>query len=242
MTLIHDENASDFVQVNSGFMPRETEFGKLEGVPMFADNIELIPESEWIDRIKAMEEAKAFPRYLYEAKKPVHQYQDGHPLCWAYSLTQSVEMTDENYAQLAPESIVGVAGWRDTGFYCDRAIQWAMEHGIAERSFVPQYSLNPKAYKAGWEANAKRHRPVEWFDLGRSMWREVVTALLCGFAVYTGYNRFGHAITLDSLVVKDGKIGVSSPNTWREGTDRWTLFGSVAVPNEAFAVRKVAFD
>jgi hypothetical protein len=224
-------------------MPRQTEIGKLEGVPLFADAIPLIPESEWIPRIQAMNAARAFPRYIYEEKKPVHQYQDGHPLCWAYSLTQAVEMSDENYVQLAPESIVGVAGWRDTGFYCDRAIQWAMEHGIAERSFVPQYSLRTANYKTGWQQNALRHRPIEWFDLGaRDMKAECITALLSGFAIYTGYNRFGHAITLDEAVVRGTDIGLGSPNTWREKLDRWTLFGAVSIPDEAFAVRTLAYE
>lgn len=246
MPIIHDENAADFVQSNSGFMPRETEYGKLEGVPMFADAFELIPESEWPARISAMEEAKAWPRDRYREAKPVHQNQNGLSFCWAYSLTQSVEMTrvvaGDPYVQLAPETLGELTGWSNAGYYCDRALAYAKEHGIAAREYAKQYSLDYRSFKEGWKENALLHRPVEAYDLGRDMWREVVTALLTGFAVYTGYNRFSHAITLDSLVNDGGKIGVSSPNTWNGDKDRWTLFGATAVPNEAFAIRTVSFS
>ena len=242
MPIIHDENWTDFQQQDSGFMPRESLFGELEGVPMFAEAIELIAQAEWPSRIALMNREKAFPRFRYEEKKPVHQYQNGHPTCWAYSLTQAQEMTDvvnhNKYVELAPESLCEVTGWRDRGYFCDRALQHAKLNGIAERSFVPQYSLDYRNYKSGWKENALKHRPVEVFDLGRYMWPEVVTALLSGFTIYSGYNRFGHAIDLDSLVYENNRVGVSSPNTWQP-KDRWTLFGKVAVPDEAFALRTV---
>jgi hypothetical protein len=227
-------------------VPRESEYGKLEGVPMFADSFELIPPDQWSKRISSMEEAKAWPRDRYRDQKPVHQNQNGLSFCWAYSLAQAVEMTRAvaglEYRQLAPETLGAMTGWRNAGYYCDKALAYAQQHGIAGREFAKQYSLNYRGYQAGWQENALLHRPVEVYDLGRDMWAEVVTALISGFAVYTGYNRFSHAITLDSLVNNGGKIGVSSPNTWNGEQDRWTLFGQTAVPDEAFAIRTVTYS
>jgi hypothetical protein len=244
--IITDGNLEYYTFEDSGYMPRESEYGKLEGVPMFADAFDLIPESEWPTRIAAMAQDKAWPRDRYREQIPIHQNQNGLSFCWAYSLVQAVEMCRAvaglKYHQLAPETLGSLVGWTNSGYYCDKALSFAQVHGIAGREFAKQYSLNSGSYVQGWQQNALLHRPAEVYDLGRDMWREVVTALLSGFAVYTGYNRFRHAITLDSVVNQGGKIGVSSPNTWNGEQDRWTLFGSVAIPDEAYAIRSVVFS
>jgi hypothetical protein len=244
--IIDEENFRDHIHPGyQGFMPRESAVGCLEGVPLFRDAFKLIPEQEWESRVSQMEAAKAFARYIYEQQNPVAKDQDGLSFCWAYSLSQTVEVaravTHLNYVELAPESLGELTGWRNAGFYCDKALQYAIKNGIAGRYFVPNLSLNYRQYKQGWKEDALKHCPLEYYDLGgEDLWKEVVTALLSGFSIYVGYNWWSHAVMLDQLVYVNGELCVSLPNTWG-ANQRRVLKGRQKYPDEAFAIRSCTF-
>lgn len=227
-----------------GLIPRDYDavpFGALPYSAPFAEAMPLIPENEWLDRVKAM--AGKFPRQLYsDTVNEAEDFQSRLRYCWAFSLAQAVKLqrrlSGQPHVNLAAVSMGGSVGFQNAGNYCGTAIQWAAEHGICDATFPDsQWSLTPSKWKSGWEAEAKNHRVLEYWELGTSgkMFAEVVTALLSGFCVYTGYNWAGHAIALDELVVVKNEICVSSPNTWNKG-NRWTLAGSKKTPNEAYVI------
>lgn len=241
---IDDSNYAEYVQLAArdgefGCLPRRSEIGEAEYCAVFADAVPLIPKDEWPGRIAAM--AGRFPRALIEDTPIVSMSQNGLPYCWAWGLAQAMmavrAQQGQDYIEFAPESLGAVVSFRKQGFYPERAIKWAAENGVCTRQYVPLHSINPSRYGDGWQENAKLHRPTEWFDLGgRDMWSETVTALLLGFPIYVGYNFWSHAVMLDELVIVNGEICVSGPNSW--GRDqRFILKGSRKIPSQAFAPR-----
>jgi len=230
-----------------GALPRQTQVGGLECAAVYAEHVPLIPESEWKNRIADMAASGSFigQRWKSDAKA---DYQNGTPLCHLYSLAQAVMAKRHAmglpFVQLAPESGLGVNGYRLAGGYLDRDIEWAAVHGLCERSYVPMYSNKPNSWKAGWADNALNNIPLEWWDLdGQNVWASTVTALLSGDGCYVGYDWAGHAVFLDMLRVgTNGKIEVHTPNSHGPGQD-WWLAGSKAIPSMgSFVIRSVTFS
>jgi len=229
----------------------DPETGKFRADPIgtysgiYTEAFPLIPESEWIDRIKTMTANGGFIGQRWQPDPKAH-YQNGYPICWAYSGCQSIEAAmigqGAQFVQLSPESLLGVCGNKMVGFYIDRAMAWAKEHGIAERRLVPQYKNNERDWSPEWKQNAINYRPLESWDCdGRDMKAQLVTALLCGCGGWGGLNWAGHAVYFDGLVLDGNKIGVHTPNSHGPGKD-WTLFGAKAIPDELIIIRSVTFS
>jgi hypothetical protein len=250
MIRIDDDNALDIAsQTAQEHPPGCAEDGTFRSEPIgtysgiYGDAFPLIPESEWVDRIQYMNGIKGFIGQRWQPD-PAASYQNGYSWCWAYSLTQAVEGAragmDQPFVQLAPESLLELVGYHNKGYYCDKALAYAKEHGIAERRLVKQYSERPKDW-GDYRTNAKMYCPTETWDGQKSqMWAETVTALLSGFGCYVGYDWWSHAVFLDGLVLDGTKIGVHTPNTHGPGKDA-TLFGSKAVPSEMFVIRQATY-
>ncbi len=249
---IDDDNALEILTQSQadGFLPgwnsddqkfRSEPIGIYSGV--YVEAFPLIPEGEWVDRIKYVSSAGGFIGQRWQPDPQAH-FQNGYGWCWAYSLTQAVEGTRAgagmSFMQLAPESLLELVNYRNQGYYCDRALAYAKEHGLAERSLVPQYSQSPSKW-GDYRNNALAYKPDEtWDGGGKDMWAETVTTLLCGNGCYVGYNWASHAVFLDGLVLDGNKIGVHTPNTHGPGKD-WTLFGNKAIPSEMFVIRSTTY-
>lgn len=250
MIIIDDTNAAEFarsVHEESshlcGTIPRKSEIGSLDYARPYADVMELIPESEYASRYDAM--VGHFARQKKDSYNPKLQNQDGHPVCWKYSLAQHLESVRANmglpYYQLAPESISGTFGFADRGGACDDAIAWVKEHGVASRQIVPQYNFNPSSWPAEWKNDALNCVALEVFDLGtKDMWAETMTALLTGESVYYGINWLRHAMNAEELQKVGNEYCVWTPNTWGAGQDM-LLKGSKKIFDEAFVVREVTY-
>jgi len=247
---IHDGNWEQYARaaLNTpglcGALPRNSILGQLEGVRPYADIIQLIPESEWPARMEAIK--GKFIRQRYESFNPVLQNQGNHPLCWAFSLAQHIECVraKENlpYHQLAPESIAGTYNFKDQGGALDDALAYIATHGVAPRSMVPLYDLDPKTFIPGWAAKSLDVVPLERFDLGaKDMWAECVTALLSGDAIYIAYDWLSHAMNMEELQYKGTEICPWLPGTWGAGQDM-LVSGSHKVPSEAYVVRQVTYS
>lgn len=229
-----------------GFMPRASAVGYLEGVPLFCESFKLIPKERWKEEAEAFEAAKAYVRYRYELMEPVAKNQGRLSFCWAFSLAQTIEAaracTGLPYVELAPETLGELTRWSNAGYYCDKALAYAIKNGIASRQFAPNLSIDPRTYKPGWKEDALKHCPLEYYDLGgNDLWAECVTALLSGFSIYVGYNWWSHAVMIDWLTFVNGELCLSGPNSWGPG-QRFVLKGSKKYPNEAFAIRSCTYS
>lgn len=222
-----------------GAIPRESSVGELEGVPVFAEQIELLPESKWLDTTKETLASGRFigQRVSLDANK---DYQNSFPTCWAKSLAQAMTALMQAVGvnvQLQGESLIGVTGGRVQGYYLDKALLWLLRHGIASDEYVPLGEYNQRKWRAGWEQNAQQFMPLEGFDGGaRDVWAETITGLNAGLGGYLAYNWARHALFADGLVIDGSKIGVHCVNTHGPGND-WTLYGKKAIPDEIYFLR-----
>lgn len=226
--IIGDHNYRDFLAGEyevghvPGALPRETKIGELACAKVYADNVKLIPENEWEDRIRAMK--GRFARQRWERFKPPLKYQNGLPWCHLASLAQVVEVNraiaNMAYRDLAFESGGGAVGYRKVGNSLDSSLAYVAKHGFCRRSYVPDLSTNPREWEDGWEEDALLNRPTEWWDVGAvDVWKETVSILLTGMPVYVGLLWWGHAVMYDELVIVDGEICPHSPNTHGDGQD-----------------------
>lgn len=231
-----------------GCRQRETSIGGLPCARVMADDssIVIVPESQWKARIEEMQAKGLFARQIFEASNPFQADQGKLNYCWAFSLTQTIELNRVAaglpYIELAAESLGGDVSYRNAGNAIDSAIAYAAAHGIASRSFVDHGCISPSGFRQGWEKNAVNFRPIEWWDVGANdMWAESVTVLLTGKPLYVGYDWWGHAVMLDELVIVGDEVCVSGPNTWGKG-QRFVLKGSKKVPSYGcFGVRETTF-
>ena len=266
--VIDDSNFGQFVDAHlertggvQSIYPRESKPGELELRPgvcaaMYSEVERLVPASEWPDRIKALTTGKRWPADRDLARKCEDTNQQRYGYCWSASLTQCVERKDADedngYNELAWESLGGVVGWRNEGYYPDKAIVYASQHGIATRVFVPALptltrtpsTMPHTAWKTGWEADALKHCPLEWYDTDPDRnvrFEQLVSWILCGGRAYCGFNWWGHAVMLDSLVLDGTTVCPSGPNSWGPG-ERYLLKGSKKYPDEAYLVRNVTYS
>ena len=237
---ITDDNYADVVAESeangfvAGALPRQTEVGGLACAPVFAEQVPLIPQSEWNDRIARMTASGSFIGQRWKSD-PKADYQNGLSFCWAYSLAQSGmavrAIMSQPFVQLSAESLAECTGYRNAGYYLDRAIEYAANKGIASRLTVPQNKITVSQWDPKYADERQNYMPLEWWDLGgKDVWAETVTALLQGWGCYVGYSWWRHAVFLDMLRVNNGKIEVHTPNSHGPGNDAW-LSGSKAIPS-----------
>ena len=249
MITIHDGNWAEFAhQAQSvdglcSALPRESQIGSLPYARPYAEVIELIPPSQYAERYEAM--LGKFAYYQKAVYTPGQHNQRNHPLCWGYSLAQHLECVlakmRRPYVQLAPESLLGCNGYNDIGWFLDKALEWASQYGMAPRSMVPQYAINPKLWDERYKQEALKYIPFERYDLGtKNMYDECMTALLSGDAVYVGYRWLRHAMDIESLQKQGNEYGFWTPNTWGEGNEM-LLFGQKKIPDEAYVVRAMNY-
>jgi len=235
-------------------LPRRSQYASPEAaacglVPLEQYPDQVIPWEKVPETIERCQREKIFPiywlhRYLW---KPEDWYQDGLGYCWAYGLTASVVLARAAEGQptvrLSPTSLGWLVGWRNRGFYCDEAIRGARERGIAPAEYAPEGVLSPSKFKQGWEQEALRYRPLEWWDIrtGRSdreTIQQALTVLATGRALYVAYNWWGHALCCVGMLWEKGAVW----QLWNShGDGVIEIAGSRGVPDEAYGVRATSW-
>ena len=241
MILINDDNWQEVVQEsqNQGFsvgaLPRQTGIGEMSCATVFAEQVPIIPESEWKPRIAEMTASGLFIGQRWKSDTKL-DYQNGLGFCWAKSLAQACMAVraaqNQPFVQLMGESLEECVGYRNKGYYLDRALEYANNRGIASIATVPHLKITQGEWNPQYAEERQSYMPLEWWDLGgKEVWAETITALLMGYGCYVGYDWWGHAVFLDMLRVNaKGQIEVHTPNTHGQGNDAW-LAGSKAIPS-----------
>ena len=219
----------------------------------------LIPMEEYPDALIAWEKVpetierchkeKIFPVYHLENTGLMKEwYQDGYGYCWAYGLTAAVmgcrAAEGQKPVRLSPFSLGWLVNWRNAGYYCDRAIAGARERGIAPVEYVPEYNLRPSTFRPGWQEEAKKYRPLEWWDVNtnrtaQDVIRQCLTILATGRPLYVAYNWWAHALVCVGLVCDKGRVIWQLWNSHGDGVIE--ISGSRGVPDEAYGVRATSW-
>lgn len=241
-------------------LPRITICGSVEAM-----SYGLAPILDFPDKLIVWEDVKSvithcndlqlFPVYHQEASGNFNLgwMQDGFGYCWSYGLSACCmdcrEVEGKKPIRLAPFSLGWQVGWRNRGNSLDTALKGACERGIASSEYVPEYELDYRKFKQGWEQNALNHRPTEFYDTRRSegeksMILQCLTILATSRPLYIAYNWWGHALEC---------IGMRWDETERNNIV-WIirnshgekkpieLVGVKGVPDEAYGVRATSFS
>jgi hypothetical protein len=224
---------------------------------MFAPpaEIPLIPESEWVPRIRDRKKYKTGLRDLFAAGKigPVKD-QNGQGYCWAYSVTRTIEyvraIQNLPYTPLSAHSVAcKVKNFRNEGGWCGLSAQFIRANGVVPESLWPAKSMSRSHdTPANWE-EAKKYRITEDFvDLGRAVydqnltWQQTVSCLLQNIPVVADLNWWGHSVPYVDVAEVDGEVCPDLDNSWtpswgKNGTG--ILQGSRRFPDGAVATRVV---
>ena len=225
--------------------------------------IDLIPRDQWPARIKALYESKQDLRSVADAAGQLVKDQDGLSLCWAYGSTSAAEVNNilmgEGYKNLAPESVAGpITGWQNEGGYAEPAAVQLTNYGACTMDFLDApNSLNPAAWKPGWQTEALDNRFDHGFYDVPQDFDTVCTILLGGVdgtphPVAAGLSWWGHlvcyynpAMWVNGVLWQAGQplptpgakvtYGVLFRNSWGDWGDNGygTLTEAKAVPDGA---------
>lgn len=193
----------------AGLLPRDSQYGKLEGCEKFEDRFPIIPMRDW------EEVSREHPVDLRQHVRHVFD-QDGVGSCAAESCCGAKAIVDvaagKQFTLYNPWALYHfTSGGRDGGSTLDANLRIAKEVGLCPESSWPR--------EEGWRQKppqnvldeAQDHRIDEFFDIGSLA--EFGTALLLGFPV--AYGRRAHAITAVRLVPRgNGRFEIEYQNSW----------------------------
>jgi hypothetical protein len=228
---------------------------------MFAPptEIQLIPRSEWPDRIKERQAQKATGRDLRNrmanGKKHKSLDQNGQGYCWMYSVTHTVmymrAVANQPYRRLSAHAgACKVKNFRDEGGWCGLGAKFVRENGIPSVRAWPEKSMSRSHDTAAtWEDAKASVITEDWVDLTRQVYDQnlsfdmVASCLLQGVFCAVDFNWWAHSVcAIDIAEVEPGSYGLLIQNSW---TDAWgdeglgILRGNKAVPDGAVATRVV---
>lgn len=219
---------------------------------MFAppSDLQLIPKSEWSDRIKQKTAEKS---WLTDIRTWPSLDQNSQGFCWSYSTTGCVmllrSLSNQPYVRLSAHAVAcKIKNFRDEGGWAGLSAKFQKEQGCPSIAFWPEKSMSRGNDKPEAWANAALHKITEdWVDLTRDVYdqnltfEQVATCLLSNVPCATDFNHWSHSVCSIELVeVEAGSFGLKILNSW---TDQWgekgtgILRGSKAIPDGAVALR-----
>jgi len=219
----------------------------------FADNVEVIPESQWKDLIAEMDAAGGGADQL--VTRIYDQKNEGSCVANACSqaceIAQAVQFGKENVTHLSAMSLYKRIGRSpNSGAMIDDGLEEMAEKGILPLDtpenrakfgdkVMPNTGWSTR-YPADWEATARKFRAAEWFIVDTV--NELITALLLQIPVVVG--RQGHSICYCRPMYRNGPLVAKYANSWHEswgdqGFGYDTMSQIRQSSNWAFALRSV---
>ena len=211
----------------------------------------LVDQKDWKEVIRVCHELELFPMY-HMANTGLDLkswYQNGIGYCWTWGLTGAVmgarAVEGQPFVLLSPKSNGYMVGWRNRGFYCDEAIRNCRERGIAPAEFVPidNHDLDPRDFKAGWQQEALKYRPLEWWDTSPQdgalqMISQCLAVLYTGRPLYVAHNWWAHALQVVGMTWNERVVNNVEWLHWNShGDGVISISGAKGCPDEAYGVR-----
>lgn len=222
--------------------------------------MDVIPESEWDERIKMQDDTKSSLQHLREVGadgQPIKSLdQNGNGYCWAYSTGMCVQMLrvimGSPYVRMNPHSVASIIKrGADQGGWCGLSAKFLREYGIAPEGLWPLHSRDyQRHYNEAMKVEMAKYKVLEdWYDLAKRehsqymTLAQVYTCLLLNIPVAVDFNWWAHSVcALRVVKVEAGSHGLLIINSW---TDSWgdrglsVLRGQKGVPNGAVGLRRV---
>lgn len=203
--------------------PGDYEYG--EFAAPFPDHL-LIPESEWEERIKEMEQQKSRISDLIRFAKLPHKDQGRTNYCWINAPVHCLEIVrlqqNQKTVILSPASAgAQIKGYRNVGGWGLEGLQWIAKNGV---NTVQQWPANDIDRRFATPANkqaALDYRVDEWVECRPRTVAQMISLLLRRAPGAGGYNWWQHEVTNCDPVWIDGGPAVRIRNSWQG----WGDFG-----------------
>jgi len=183
--------------------------------------------SEWDKEADRQIELGIDPLSRIVRAKCMPVYQDGLPSCWAQATAMAAKGAYAGGGQPIPQlSATCIAAklqnYRINGGNAYMSFPFAAEHGIPTINTWPENQVNKSLDTPEMREEAAKFKAVEWYELKPNNAAQLVSALLAGFTVWTGYARKGHAMC--AVRYQNGKIW--NLNSWNQNApsaSEWDL-------------------
>ena len=267
--LIDDDNWKDEMnpvvdgeQMMTGAVPRDLTvqpYCSGEGAFDAADEMPLIPKSEWSARIKEMEQTKSrlsdIRRIALNGKPIPALDQNPQGYCWAYSTGSAIMLAravaNMPYVRISPHAVAcKIKNFRDQGGWGALSMEFAVKTGYPSETYWPQKSMQRhNDNEQTWQDAAKHKVTHGWWDLSKDVYSRnlgfdmTMTLLMCRVPVVVDFGWWSHSVcAMDPVEVEPGSFGIRILNSW---SDKWgdlgeaVLRGSKAHPDGSVAPRVV---
>ncbi len=266
--IIDDDNYRDFLP--GGKEVRGNTFGLVYrdpkqypvgsyGAPQWdLNDLQIIPRSEWSDRIKEMKRTKSRIsdiRNIADAGKPFKNLdQNGQGYCWAYSTAHAVMLWRASmglpFVRHSGHAVgCMIKNYRDEGGWAAQSMEFIAKNGIPSVEFWKEKSMSrSNNSKETWENAAKYRITSGWVELSSPVYDrkmtfdQFATCLLNRIPVATDFYWWGHSVcSMDLEEVEAGSFGVRILNSWKDWGENGTavLRGDKVFPSNAVAPRAV---
>jgi len=213
---------------SKGYLPRIThprlaEPGSAPDIKMFGDVMQVIPRQEWPARIKAFNDAWAWPSDYEDfggSEDPRCRDQNGTNYCWANAPSGCVDTIRRiqglPFVEVSAASIGGpITGYRNVGGWGIDAVEYLADHGGVASAIWPNNAISSSYNTARATADRKNRMAFEWVDLQTNNLDQLGTAMLLGHPCCLGLNWWSHEIKVVRLVeVSSGVYGWEIRNSW----------------------------
>lgn len=207
-----------------------------------AFDLQVIPRSEWDDRMQAMKDANLRKVLERENISPLNQGSSN--FCWTNALVTGLEAqraaSGMPYVKLSPASVAApIKGYRNLGGWAGEALEYIIANGIASASLWPPNAIDRSYDNEATRADRKRHTITEWYDIDcdrDDLFDVLFTCVLLNMPVAIGLDWWRHEVCA-LYPVKDGnRYGLGCRNSW--GSDYgengfFELYGNKALPSDA---------
>lgn len=212
--------------------------------------LEIIPRSEWSERIKEGNAKKLFPLHHFRRAKVPILDQARTNYCWMNAVVGCVmsARARNGFPTVALSSASAAAPgkrYRNQGGWTGEAIKYIQKYGLAPDEMWPNAAIDQRYFQSTREEAAK-YAVADWWELRPKNFDQVMTCLLNGYEVCVGLMWWGHAVYYSAPVeIARNAFGVVDVNSWGAGWENGgmsVLAESKATPDEANCITTVRMD
>lgn len=221
---IIDEDNADRYAVDEatrhfrGYTGRNYDENPYGSMPWGNFPLDVIPRSEWKDRIEEGHAKKTFAIYHHRRKKVPILDQKRTNYCWINAVVGA--MMNMRACQNLPtihlsSASAGAPGknYANVGGWTGEAIRYIDEYKITPHDVWPNAAIDRSYFQKTREFAI--HDVGNWWELRPRNFDQLMTCLLNGFCVAVGLNWWGHAVYYNAPVMPGrGSYGVIFPNSW----------------------------